>query len=115
MIQQIIKYACFFSFGSTQIRVDNFCSVPRQEGGQNLEPEILLIPLAVGTPLNHANLVIQTFDKPQRDLVEEHAIRRDAVPVPVDQGGKFLKRPEPFPLELLAPTGEALPAQPSRR
>ena len=40
--------------GSTQIRLGDFFSFLRQEGGQNLEPEILLIPIAVGAPLLHA-------------------------------------------------------------
>ena len=63
MIQQIIKYACFFSICSTHIRVDDLYSVPRQEGGQSLESEILLILIATGALLNHANLVNQALDE----------------------------------------------------
>lgn len=84
-------------------------SFPRQEGGQNLEPQVLLVPIAIGAPLNHANLVIQTFDEPQLDLVAMSAIHGDTLPVPFDQRGKLLEGPEPLPFELLAPTAEALP------
>lgn len=98
-----------------QIGVGKVSSFPRQEGGQNLESHILLVPVAVGAPLNHANLVIQAFDEAELDLVAGHAIRRDARPVPFDQGGKFLKRPKPLPLELLLPAGEELARPPSRR
>lgn len=45
--------------GSTQIGVGKFRSFPRQEGGQNLEPEILLIPIAIG-----AQLCSQLFFEP---------------------------------------------------
>lgn len=51
----------FFSFCSTHIRVDDLYSVPKQESGQNLESEILLILIATDALLNHANLVIQAL------------------------------------------------------
>jgi hypothetical protein len=79
---------------STQIRVEGFCSFLRQEGRENLEPHVLLIPVAVGAPLNHANLVVQSFDEPQLDLVAGFAVRHDAVPVLLDPGGEFLKGPQ---------------------
>ena len=41
----------------------------RQEGRQDLESHVLLVSIAVGAPLNHADLVIQSFDEPQLDLV----------------------------------------------
>jgi hypothetical protein len=63
---------------------------------------------AIGAQLNHANLVIQTFDEPQLGRVARGAIRHDAVPVPFDQGGKLLERPEPLPFELLLPAGKEL-------
>jgi hypothetical protein len=80
--------------GSTQIRVGRLCSFLRQEGRENLEPQVLLIPVAVGAPLNHANLVVQSFDERQIDLVAGVAVRHDAVPVLLDQGGEFLKWPQ---------------------
>ena len=52
-----------------QIGVGKVSSFPRQEGGQNLESHILLVLVAVGAPLNHANLVIQAFDEAERDLL----------------------------------------------
>ena len=84
------------------------CSFPRQESGQNFEPQVLLVPVAIGAPLIHEDLVIQTFDEAQLDLVAGRAICRDAIPVPLDQGGEFLKRPEPLPLELVLPAGKEL-------
>ena len=91
-----------------QICVGDFCSLLRQEGGQNLEPDVLLIPIAIGAPLNHANLVIQALDEPELDLVAGCAIRHDAVPVPFDQDRELLKRSEPLPFELLLPAGKEL-------
>ena len=41
--------------------MNDLYSAPRQEGGQNLESEILLILIATGALLNHANLVIQAL------------------------------------------------------
>ena len=96
-----------------RIRVGECCSFPRQEGGQHLEPHGLLIPIAIGAPLNHANLVIQALDDAELDLVAGRAIRRDARPVPFDQGGKFLEGPEPLPFELLLPANNKL-ASPAR-
>jgi hypothetical protein len=55
--------------GSMHIRVGECCSFPRQEGGQNLEPHVLLIQIAIGAPLNHANLVIQALDEAELDAV----------------------------------------------
>jgi len=97
--------------------VGELSSFPRQEGRENLEPHVLLIPIAIGAPLNHANLVIQTFDEPQLDLVAGCAVGHDAMPVLLDQGGEFLKGPQPLPLELLSPAGEELagPAFPAIR
>ena len=46
-----------------QICVGECRSFPRQEGGQNLEPHVLLIPIAMGAPLNYANLIIQVLDE----------------------------------------------------
>ena len=71
--------------------MDDFCSFLRQKGGQNLESEILLIPIAVGAPLNHPDLIIQPLDKTEFHLVAGLAARHDAVPVLLDQGGELLK------------------------
>ena len=45
--------------GSTQIGMGDFYSCSRQEGRENLQPQIVLIPIAVGAPLNHADFVFQ--------------------------------------------------------
>ncbi len=90
----------------------SFCSFSRQEGRENLQPQVCLIPIAIGAPLNHTNFVIQSLDEAELDRIPWMAIGHDAVPVPLDQGGKFLKRPEPLPLELLLPTGEELARPP---
>jgi hypothetical protein len=49
--------------------------------GEYLEAEILFIPQAVGAALDHADLVVESFDEPQGDLVLWLAIRGDAVPM----------------------------------
>jgi hypothetical protein len=58
--------------------------------------------------LNHLDRVIQPFDEAQLDLVARVAAGRDAIPVPFNQDGELLKRPEPLPLELLSPAGKEL-------
>lgn len=55
------------------------------------------------------------FNEPQLDLAAGFAVRQDAVSVFLDQGGEFLKRPQPFPRELLSPAAEqAGPPDPGR-
>ena len=81
----------------------------RQEGGENLERERRVIPIAVGAPVPHTNRVLQALDETPLHLGARRAIRRAAGPVPVDQRGKLLKRPEPLPREVLLPPGEELP------
>ena len=81
---------------------------PRQEGGQNLEPEIVFITIATGAPLIHASRVIQALDEVQLDLVTGRAIRREVLPLLFDRSGKLLEGPEPLPGELLQPAGNKL-------
>src|SRR6185437_16905742 len=85
-----------------------WCSCLRQEGGKNLQPHVLLIPVAIGAPLNQLDLVIQSFDEAELDLVTGRAIHRDAIPVPFDQADKLLEGEDLLPFELLAPAGEEL-------
>jgi hypothetical protein len=41
----------------------------RQHAGQHFEAEVLFVPQAVGTPLQHADLGVEAFDEAQGDLV----------------------------------------------
>ena len=90
------------------IEVGACCLCSRQEGRENLQLQIVLIPIAIGAPLKHTNFVIQSLDEAELDLVPGYAICRDALPVLFDQEGKLLEGPEPLPLELFLPAGEEL-------
>ena len=63
---------------------------------------------AVGSALDDADLVVQSLDEAEGDLVLGLAVGGNAVPVPLDQGCELLERLQALPLELGAPVGEEL-------
>jgi transposase InsO family protein len=52
-----------------QIRVRELSLFPRQKGGQNLEPNVLLVSVAIVAPLNHADLVTQPLNEARLTLL----------------------------------------------
>src|SRR5215467_9930337 len=69
----------------------------RQHSSKNLEPQIFFVSQSVGTSLGDTNLVIQSFDEPQRDFVFRSAVSGNAVPMLLDHLRKFLVRSKPLP------------------
>ena len=65
-----------------------------------------MIADAVGAPLNDPNLVVESLRKAERDFVVGMAVTGDAVPVPLDHVGEFLKGSESAPAELRFPVVE---------
>src|SRR4029450_12149098 len=61
-----------------------------QHAGEDLEPEVLFVAEAVGTTLEHADLVVQALDEAEGDLVLRAAVGRDPVPAAVNHHGKPL-------------------------
>src|ERR1700674_5202454 len=78
----------------------------RQERSDDLELEVLLVAVAVGAPLQDADLIIEALDQAEADLVLRPAVGGDAVPVPLDHRGELPVRLEPLPLESLLPAVE---------
>jgi len=81
----------------------------RQHASEDFETEIFFIPQSVGATLNHTDLVVETLDEAQGNLVLGPAKRRDAVPMPVDHLGELLEGLEFLPFQGCAPVVEELP------
>ena len=77
--------------------------------GEDLEAQIFLVAQAGAATLNHPNFVVESFDKSEGHLVLGLAVRRDAVPVPLDKCGRFLKRSEALSPQRLTPLLEEFP------
>jgi len=75
----------------------------RQHAREDLQAQVLLIPQAVGSSLKDTDLVVEAFNKAERDLVLWLAVSSDPRPVLVNHLGKLLVRLEPLPLERVAP------------
>src|SRR5437868_4168782 len=63
---------------------------------------------SVGTALDHADLVVQSLDEPEGDLVVRMTVGGNSIPVSVNQLGKLLVRLQALPLQLSAPVLEEL-------
>src|SRR5450432_1641604 len=70
-----------------------------QHAGEDFEPQVLFVPDAVCPPLEHADLVVQTFHKTQRDFVLRFAVGGDPLPVALDHASELLIRRQPLPLQ----------------
>lgn len=57
----------------------------RQYTGQDLEPEVLLIPGSVSPALDDPDLGVEVLDEAKGDRIFRLAVGSDAVPVPVDE------------------------------
>jgi hypothetical protein len=78
----------------------------RQERGDDLELQILLVPVAIRPSLEHTDLVVEPLDHAQADLVLGLAVGGDAVPVALDHRCELLVGLESLPLERVAATLE---------
>jgi hypothetical protein len=80
----------------------------RQGAGEDLEPEVVFIPQAVGAALDYADVGVEPLDVSQTDLVLRLAVCGDAVPVPVDHLGELFIALQALPLEPRPPILEEL-------
>src|SRR5712691_1521707 len=78
----------------------------RQHAGENLEPEVLLVAEPVRAALEDADLVVESLDEAQRDLVLRAAVGREAFPVPLNHRGERLVGPQALPLQRRPPVLE---------
>jgi len=78
------------------------------ERRQYFQPQIFHIADAEGTPLNHPNLVIESFHKSQRDFVVRMTVADDALPMSLHHLGELEVRRHAAPLELCLPVLEEL-------
>ena len=86
--------------------------VPRQRWQrtrEHLESQVLFVANAVATALDHADRVVQPFDKSERELVVRLAVGCDALPVTFDQRGGLFERLLALPAESFPPVLEELP------
>ena len=60
----------------------------RQHGGEDLEPQVLLVAEAVRAPLEDLDLVVQALDKAEGHLVRGLTVRCDLLPMALDHRGK---------------------------
>ena len=80
-----------------------------QHAGEDLEAEVLLIAETVGSTLDDTDLVVESLDEAERDLVLGAAVCRYAVPVPFDHPCELLVGLEALPLQRVAPVLEEAP------
>ena len=78
-------------------------SQQRQHACEDLETQVLLVPQAIGSTLNHSNLVVQSFNEPERDFVLGFAVGGNPIPVPLNQLGELLVRFQALPFQRIAP------------
>src|ERR1700690_1869753 len=83
-----------------------------QHARENLQSEVFLIAQSVRSPLNDANLVVQSFHESERDLVLWLAVGGDPIPMSINHLSKFLVGFESLPLEARAPVLEEPPRPP---
>src|SRR6188474_654906 len=81
----------------------------RQHAGENLQPQVFFVAQAVGSTLDDADLVVQSFHESQGDLVLWPAIGGNAIPMPIDHLGEALVGREPLPLQTRPPVLEESP------
>src|SRR6266542_2294017 len=78
----------------------------RQRAGEDLEPEVLFVAEPVRATLEDADLVVQSLDKAERDLVLRAAVGRDPLPVPLNHRRELFVGTQALPLERRPPVLE---------
>jgi hypothetical protein len=79
-----------------------------------MQRSVFLVAQPIGTPLDDPDLVVQTLDEPEGDLVLGFTVGGNTIPMSINHSGKCLVRLQPLPLEARAPVPENRRAQPSR-
>lgn len=80
-----------------------------REAGDDFDPEIVFIAVAVSAALDDPDLVVQLLDQPKTDSVVWAAVRGDAVPMFLDHRHELLVGLQTLPVQAL------LPAPPTRQ
>src|SRR5260370_13621207 len=80
-----------------------------QHAGENLEPQVLFIAEPVGAALEDTDLVVQSLDEPEGDLVFGAAVGGNPVPVLLNHRGKSLLGRQALPLQSHPPALEEAP------
>jgi hypothetical protein len=86
-----------------------FRSKLRQHAGQDLQAKVFLVATSVGATLKDTDLIVQSLDEAERDLVLGLTVGSGAIPVSLDHVSKVLVGLQPLPFELRAPVLEELP------
>ena len=71
--------------------------------------EVILVVQPITASLDHTDVVVQAFHEAQRHLVLWLAVRRNTIPVRLDQFREVLERRQPLPSQRGAPVLEELP------
>src|SRR3990172_3140274 len=77
--------------------------------GKDLQAQVLFVAQAVGASLDDPDLVVETFDKAESDLVLGLTEGRDASPVAIDHVGELLVGLQALPLQSVSPVLEEAP------
>jgi len=80
-----------------------------QHTGQNLQPQVLLVPQAVGSALKNPDLVVEIVHESERRFVLRPAVGRDPFPMPFDHRRELLIGRQPLVLERVLPVVEEPP------
>lgn len=80
----------------------------RQHAGEHLQSQVLLVAQAIGAALDDADLVVESFDEAERDLVLGSAVGGDAIPMALDHLGELLEARQALPSQRRTPLVEEL-------
>ena len=97
--------------GSSRFLVGTFSQF-RQRAGEDLQPEVLLIPQSIGPPLDGPDLVIDALHEAEGHFVLRTAIGLDPIPVAFDHAGEALEGLQPLPAQAVLPLLEETPCPP---
>ena len=89
------------NFGSLWKSVGKFAcqSHFRKHGREDFQPQVFFVTQAIRSSLDDANLVVESLDEAERDLVLGSAIGGDAIPMTLDHLGELLVGLETLPLQ----------------
>src|SRR5207253_2399721 len=86
------------NLGSSPNRVGNLSDF-REHTRKDFQSQVFFVTEAIGSSLENADFVVESFDEAQSNLVFGVAIESDAVPVILDHLGELFERLETLPFE----------------
>ena len=78
----------------------------RQHACKNFQSQVFFVAQSVCATLDDADLIVQTFNESERDLVLGLAVGSDSIPMPIDHLSEFLVGFEALPLQARTPVLE---------